>query len=72
FGLSIRAVPAGGSGLLAWLLPAAAVAGGIGLAVVLARRWTRRPSEETVAPLAVSEEMRTRLSADLERLRSES
>ena len=72
FGPSIRAVPpAGGSGLLAWLLPALAVVGGAVLAVVLARRWARR-EPAPVVPVAASAEAGARLRAELDRLRRES
>jgi cytochrome c-type biogenesis protein CcmH len=38
--------PAGGFGLLAWLLPLAAVAGAAIVVAILIRRWTRRPPAE--------------------------
>jgi len=44
--------PAGGFGLLAWLLPLVAVAGAAVVVAVLIRRWTRRsPAERADAPL---------------------
>ena len=72
FGSSIRAVPSGGGGLLAWLLPALALAVGATVAVVLARRWSRRrPAVPASAP-AASPEAAARLNAELDRLRAES
>ena len=72
FGDSIRAVPpAGGAGLLAWVLPALALAGGAAAAILLARRWARGRSAEA-ATVAVPPEARARLRAELDRLRSES
>ncbi|MFN2588524.1 MAG: cytochrome c-type biogenesis protein CcmH [Actinomycetota bacterium] len=73
FGPSIRAVPpAEGSGLLAWLLPAVAVVAGATVATVLARRWARRPAAAPAPADAVPPEAAARLSAELDRLRSES
>jgi cytochrome c-type biogenesis protein CcmH len=73
FGPSIRAVPeAEGAGLLAWLLPAAAVIAGTVAAALLARRWTRRaPAAVAPAPPAPAEAS-ARLRAELDRLRRES
>jgi cytochrome c-type biogenesis protein CcmH len=73
FGPSIRAVPrAEGSGLLAWLLPGVAVVVGAALAVVLARRWARRPVVPAVPAVPVPAEAGARLNAELDRLRRES
>ena len=54
FGQRILATtPTSGSGLVAWLVPAAAGAGGIVVAVVLVLVWRRRPGERgAVAPPA--------------------
>lgn len=68
FGANIRAVPpAGGSGLGAWLLPAAAAALGITAALLLARRWSARPAAQDV-PEASPEE-RARLEIELQKFR---
>ena len=72
FGPSIRAVPQGGSGLLAWLLPAAALAAGAAVALLLARRWSRRRPEAPGPAPAASPEAAARLNAELDRLRAES
>lgn len=72
FGSSIRAVPRGGGGVFAWLLPAAALLGGAAAALVLARRWSlRRPDPPPPASTA-SPEATARLTAELDRLRAES
>ena len=55
--------PVRGSGLLAWLLPAAALLGGSVLAFTLARRWARRPLPSASPP--VSEEDRSRVDVEL-------
>lgn len=73
FGPSIRAVPAAeGAGLLAWLLPGAAVLAGTVLAVVLARRWARRPAAPAAPAVEIPAEAGARLNAELDRLRRES
>ncbi|MDQ3915566.1 MAG: cytochrome c-type biogenesis protein CcmH [Actinomycetota bacterium] len=73
FGPSIRAVPpAKGSGLLAWLLPGLAVVAGAALAVVLARRWAKRPPPPAVPATPVPAEAGARLRAELDRLRRDS
>ncbi|MGH2694568.1 MAG: cytochrome c-type biogenesis protein [Actinomycetota bacterium] len=69
FGPQIRAVPpTEGGGLLAWVLPAAAVAAGAALAWTIARRWSSRTRPGTAVPPA-TEEDRRRLDAELARLR---
>lgn len=73
FGPSIRALPsAGGSGLLAWLLPGLALVAGAALAIVLARRWAKRPPAPVAPGVAVPAEAGARLSAELDQLRRES
>lgn len=73
FGPSIRAVPpVEGSGLLAWLLPGLAVAGGAVVAVVLARRWAGRTPGPGIPVVAASPEAGARLQAELDQLRRES
>lgn len=73
FGPSIRAVPsAGGSRLLAWLLPALALVAGAALAAVLARRWAKRPPAPVAPGVPVPAEAGARLSAELDQLRRES
>ena len=65
YGESIRAVPeAEGVGVLVWLLPLAALAGGTAVAVVAARRWAgrRTPMSRT----KITDEERAWLQADLE------
>jgi cytochrome c-type biogenesis protein CcmH len=49
FGPEVLAEPPGGGfGLLAWLVPLAALAGGVATVVILVRRWSRRapPAQE--------------------------
>lgn len=49
FGPEVLAEPPGGGfGLLAWLIPLAALAGGVAAVVLLVRRWSRRapPAQE--------------------------
>lgn len=69
FGPGVRATPAGAGGTAAWLVPAAAVAGGIGLAWWLARSWASRPRPEPPEP--PSPEERRRVASELARYRSE-
>lgn len=72
FGPSIRAVPRGGGGVAAWLLPAIALVAGAAGAIVLARRWSRRSPEAAAPAPAASPEAAARLNAELDRLRAES
>jgi cytochrome c-type biogenesis protein CcmH/NrfF len=73
FGPSVRAVPrAEGAGLLAWLLPGLAVAGGAVAAALLARRWARRGPPPAAAAPAADPGATARLKAELDRVRSES
>ncbi|HEX2294985.1 MAG TPA: cytochrome c-type biogenesis protein CcmH [Actinomycetota bacterium] len=72
FGPSIRAVPSGGGGLFAWLLPAAALLAGVAAAFVLARRWARRRPDAAAVAAPASPEAAARLNAELDRLRAES
>lgn len=72
FGSSIRAVPRGSGGVFAWLLPALALAGGAGVAALLALRWSRRRPEPPAPGPAASPEASARLNAELDRLRAES
>ncbi|HEX2196673.1 MAG TPA: cytochrome c-type biogenesis protein CcmH, partial [Actinomycetota bacterium] len=72
FDSSIRAVPRGGAGLVAWLLPGLALVAGAAGAVVLARRWSRRRPEIAAPAPAASPEAAARLNAELDRLRAES
>lgn len=65
------APPKEGLGLLAWWLPGMVLAGGVGLAVALSRRWAR-PVETTgdgagLAPITPEE--RARLDAELQDIR---
>ena len=46
FGPRIHALPRDSEGAAAWILPGIAIAGGLALVAVLARRWARRPDEE--------------------------
>jgi cytochrome c-type biogenesis protein CcmH len=69
YGVGIRAAPGlGGSGLAAWLLPVIALLIGVGVAVVLLRRWTRAP-QATVADAVVAPLERERVDAELAGLR---
>ncbi|HEX2057257.1 MAG TPA: cytochrome c-type biogenesis protein CcmH [Actinomycetota bacterium] len=72
FGPSIRALPTGGGGLLAWLLPAIALVAGAAGAIVLARRWSQRGADAAAPAPAPSPEAAARLNAELDRLRAES
>ncbi len=62
--------PAGGIGLLAWLLPAAAVAGGLAVAGLLLSRWVRRPGPPPEPPAAPGD--RARLERELAEARRRS
>ena len=65
----LLAPPARGLNLLLWLAPFAAVAGGLVLVLVLARRWQRHPApSDAVDAPAVGPADRERLAAELERL----
>ena len=66
FGPQIRAVPeVGGTGLFAWVLPGLGLAIGISLAVILARRFSRRTPPPTTTD-QITAEQRARLDAELE------
>lgn len=72
FGPQIRAAPpAEGTGLLAWLLPALAVLGGVAVAWTVARTWSSRGRSGGASrpPTRASDEDRMRLDAELARLR---
>ena len=71
YGEPIRALPPrDGSGLWAWLAPALGIAGGIALAGVLARRWSRRPARTSTGdPGTISPETRARIAEELDALR---
>ena len=65
----LLAPPARGLNLVLWLAPFVAVAGGFALALMLARRWRRRPVPPPPAAVPpVSPRDRERLAAELERL----
>ena len=70
YGPAIAATPpASGSGLVAWLLPAAVALAGATIAWGLARRWTRRAPPSPVDD--PSPEERRALAAELAELRRE-
>jgi cytochrome c-type biogenesis protein CcmH len=67
FGPQIRAYPSpGGAGLLAWILPALALAAGLVLATVLARRFSARTPDDGAAAKPITAEQRARLDAEIE------
>ncbi len=68
YGPSIRATPpTEGGGIVAWLLPAFALACGAATATFLARRWTRRRAE--VPSTQISAEERERVELELRTFR---
>ena len=70
YGPSIRAVPErDGAGLFAWLLPGVAVVAGVGLLVLLLRRWTRPAAAPSAPSTGVTSEERSRIEAELTSLR---
>ena len=70
YGDGIRATPAAeGAGLGAWLMIAAAVVVALATAVLLIRRWARRPAAEETIPVTGSADRR-RLDDELARLRA--
>ncbi|MGH2755577.1 MAG: cytochrome c-type biogenesis protein [Actinomycetota bacterium] len=72
FGPGIRAAPpTEGSGLVAWLLPAVALAGAAGLGVLLARRWTRNRSADQGVASPVDADERARIEAELREIREQ-
>jgi cytochrome c-type biogenesis protein CcmH len=65
----LLAPPARGLNLLLWFAPFGAVASGLAVVLMLARRWRRRPAApEPEALPAVGPRDRERLAAELERL----
>lgn len=64
---SLRAVPGGGLGVLAWVLPALAVLGGGIVAVRASKRWSERAS--ATEPDELAPEDRERIESELEILR---
>lgn len=77
FGPGVNATPpAGGAGILAWILPGIAVLAGGALALLAVRRWTGRRSgpglEAGPAIPAMAPEERRLIEAELEELRRRS
>jgi cytochrome c-type biogenesis protein CcmH len=69
FGADIRArPPTSGRGLLAWLLPGLAVAGGLAVAWLVARRWSKGREESSAGPAGSASE-RAQIEAELAALR---
>lgn len=69
YGETIRAEPpTSGTGLLAWVLPAAAVVFGLALASVIALRWSRRRPSPALPPSPPSP-LHDRIEAELGELR---
>jgi cytochrome c-type biogenesis protein CcmH/NrfF len=72
YGESIRALPpASGTGLGAWLAPLIALILGVGVAAVLARRWTRSCAHDPDARAELPEATRTRIQKELDALRGD-
>lgn len=68
FGDTIRATPPpGGSGLIAWVMPAVAVVGAAAVAFKLTRRWSSSSPGPAGVPISASE--RSRLDRELDQLR---
>jgi len=69
YGTTIHAAPeAKGAGLLAYVLPIAAVLVGLAVIVFVTRRWTRGPGDSP--PPSLSQDDRNRLDAELAAYRS--
>ncbi|MEI6688784.1 MAG: cytochrome c-type biogenesis protein CcmH [Thermoleophilia bacterium] len=66
FGPSVLAAPpAAGIGLVAWIVPAALVVGGIGVVVALTLVWRRRRGSQAIAATAVDPVLDDRVDAAL-------
>ncbi len=63
----LASTPTSGSGLIAWIVPAAVGAGGIVVAVGLVLAWRRRPGERVAAvpPVALDSEAARKVEAAL-------
>lgn len=72
YGVTRMTPPPEGAGWLAWILPGAALAGGLFFAARLARRWVhlRDADRAAVRGVPVSEEERRRLDDELDAYRS--
>jgi cytochrome c-type biogenesis protein CcmH len=69
FGPSVLAAPpAAGVGLVAWIVPAALVIGGIGVVVALTLVWRRRQGSRDTATPAVDPDLDDRVDAALKAL----
>ncbi|MEA2452608.1 MAG: cytochrome c-type biosis protein CcmH [Actinomycetota bacterium] len=67
YGESIRAEPTGGSGLVAWILPALAAIGGGYVAWRFLRGWAHEPAHQEGDAMSPSD--RVRIDAELDDLR---
>lgn len=67
YGPNIRAIPSDGNSWLIWAIPGLALAAGIALATVVARRWSRDSTE----PAAGTERWATSSSEERARLEGE-
>jgi cytochrome c-type biogenesis protein CcmH len=61
----LLAPPRHGFTLLVWVAPFVALAVGLGVVVVLVRRWSRRPRTTRATPPAVDDEVRARIRREM-------
>jgi cytochrome c-type biogenesis protein CcmH/NrfF len=72
YGPDIRAVPSDrGASLMVWLLPAVAVLLGAAIALVLARRWSKKTDSDPPVASTLAPRDRQRLEEELALVRGE-